>query len=274
LALSEESRPACRTRLLLRLGRALARAGDYPEAKATFMRAADLAREHGTPQEFAMAALGAGEPQVEGGHVDRQLVALLEEALERLDSSDGPLRAKVLSRLSLELTFADERSVREDRRECLSLEALEIARRTEDVGARVSALRARWLAVWGPEGLPERKSLCEEGLALAIGTGDREIELMVRARRATCALEVADVAAADVDITAHARLAEELRMPYHEWAAATMRAGRALLGGALDRVEGLAQEAADLMPGRPNAAHAEVNQLTLLRWEQGRLGSL
>ena len=274
LALSECDSPACRCSVLLRLGRALVRAADYQEAKSTFLQAVELAREVGTAEELAMAALGVGEPQVEGGHVDRQLVALLEESLERLGPKDSALRVKVLARLSLELTFADERSVREDRRESLSLEALEMARRVDHPGALVSAFRARWLAVWGPAGLEERSGLCEECLALALATGDREIELMARARRATCSFEAGDVVAADIDITAHARLAEELRMPYHEWAAATMRAGRALLGGSLDRVEELAQEAADLMPGRPNAMHAQINQLTILRWEQGRLGTL
>jgi hypothetical protein len=77
-----------------------------------------------------------------------------------------------------------------------------------------------------------------------------------------------------VDVAAHDALAEELRMPYYGWAAATMRAGRALLAGSFDRVESLADEARDKLRGRPNAGHAHLNQLSMLRWEQGRLGEM
>jgi hypothetical protein len=274
LALSGQPDPALRCELLLRLGRAQARAGDYIEARATCLLAGNLARELDMPGQLARAALGFGEPQVEGGLVDRQLVALLEEAIDRLGSEDSALRVRIVSRLSLELTFADEATFREERRPALSNDALRAARRLRDVGALAGALRARWLAVWGPDGLEERTVLADEILHLARDTGDREIELFGRARRITCSLEAGDGAAAVIDVTAHARLAEELRMPYHEWAAATMRAGRALLAGSFDRVERLAQDAADRLPGRPNAFHAQISQLTMLRWEQGRLGEL
>jgi hypothetical protein len=274
LALSGKPDRTFRCQLLLCLARALARAGDYPQAKTTSLAAAELARELGDAEQLARAALGFGEPQVEGGVVDRQLVALLEEAIERLSPEDSALRARVAARLSLELTFADDATLRELRRESLSREAIEMARRLGDVVALCNALRARWLALWGPDGLAERSALADEHLALARETGDREIELIARARRITCLLEAGDGAAALTDLAAHARLAEELRMPYYEWAAATMRAGRALLAGSFEQVEQLADDARARMPGRLNALHAHLCQLTPLRWEQGRLGEV
>jgi tetratricopeptide (TPR) repeat protein len=274
LALSATSDRATRCELLLRLGRAQARAGDYQDAKATCLLAAEIARELGDSELLAKAALGYGEPQVEGGLVDRQLVALLEDAIERLSPGDSALRARVVARLSLELTFADDAALSESRREALSLEALQMARRLGDVVALCNALRARWLAVWGPDGLEERSALADEHLTLARETGDREIEMLARARRITCSLESGDGAAAVIDMAAHARLAEELRMPYYEWAAASMRAGQALLGGSFDRVEALAEDALTRLRGRPNGSHAHINQLSALRWEQGRLGEL
>jgi tetratricopeptide (TPR) repeat protein len=271
LAVRGEPDAALRCDLLLRLGRAQARAGDYQESKKTFLLAEEVARELGDPDHLARAALGYGEPQVEGGQVDRRLIALLETAIQGLTPEDSPLRARLLARLSLELTFSDEGG---GLQESLSLEAIDMARRVGDVVALCNALRARWLARWGPDGLEERTALAAEHMALARDTGDREIELLARARRITCLVESGDGAAAAVDVAAHAALAEELRMPYYAWAAVTMRAGRALLAGSFDRVEPLAEEARDRLRGRPNAGHAHLNQLSMLRWEQGRLGEM
>jgi tetratricopeptide (TPR) repeat protein len=267
LAVGGAPDPEHRGELLLRLGRAHARAGDYRSSKATFLEAEEAARETGDAEQLARAAIGFGEPQVEGGLVDRQLIALLEEAMRGLGPEDSALRARLMARLSLELTFSDEAALRES----LSLEAIEMARRLGDVVALCNALRARWLARWGPDGLEERATLAEEHLALARATGDREIELLARARRITCRVEAGDGAAAALDIAAHAGLAEELRMPYYAWVAATMKAGRALLAGSFSRVEGLAEDARSLLRGRPNAGHAHLSQMTMLRWEQGRL---
>jgi tetratricopeptide (TPR) repeat protein len=270
LAVRGEPDAALRCDLLLRLGRAQARAGDYQESKKTFLLAEEVARELGDPDHLARAALGYGEPQVEGGLVDRRLIALLETAIQALSPEDSPLRARLLARHSLELTFSDEAALQES----LSLEAIDMARRVGDVVALCNALRARWLARWGPDGLEERTALAAEHMALARDTGDREIELLARARRITCLVESGDGVAAAVDVAAHAALAEELRMPYYGWAAATMRAGRALLAGSFDRVESLADEARDRLRGRPNGGHAHLNQLSMLRWEQGRLGEM
>ena len=63
-----------------------------------------------------------------------------------------------MARLCLELTFSDQTQLME----ALSLEAIEMARRLGEEGPLASALRARWLAVWGPDGLDERTALVGE----------------------------------------------------------------------------------------------------------------
>lgn len=265
---------AVRCELLLRLGGAQARAGNYQEAKGTFVRAGEMARRLGAHEQLAHAALGFGEPQVEGGLVDQQLLALLQEALDGLSPDDSTVRARLLARLSLELSFSEDPSLRDALRERLSRQALDMARRLGDVGALAIALRARWLAVWGPDGLEERAALSDEMLRLARETGDREMELAGRVRRITSSMESGDIRVLDTDIAAHARQAAELRMPYHEWTATSLRAGRALLDGSFEVAEELTQRAASLLPGRPIARLAHLNQITLIRWEQRRLGEL
>ncbi|QBI18470.1 hypothetical protein ER308_02075 [Egibacter rhizosphaerae] len=254
--------------LLLRLGHARACAGDYPAAKETFRRAAECARRLGTAWQLAEAALGFGEPQVQSGVSDRELRALLEEALAGVEA--GALRARLLARLSLELTFASEAAAQGQ----LSREAVDLAREAGDAAALGAALRARWMAVWGPDGLQERLSLSHEMRELAVSTGDTALELVALARRITCWVEAGDVRAAEDDLAAHARLADEARMPYHRWTAASLEAMRALLTGRLEAAEERAARALDLGAGRPDAAHAHGNQLTVIRWEQGRLGEL
>ena len=159
--------------LLLRLGAAQARAGDYRHAAESCQRAAEISRKLGAPEQLARAALGFGERQVEGGFVNRQLVTLLEEALQALGTDDSPLRARLLARLSLELTF----SAKTDLMKSLSDEAVAMARRLGDPAALRTVLDTRWMAVWGPDGLEERTALAEEVLRRGRETGDREMEL-------------------------------------------------------------------------------------------------
>jgi len=256
--------------LLLRLGEALVRAGRYMDAKEVHLQAAEVARRLRAPDRLARAALGFGEPQVEGGLVNRQLVALLRETLDALSPDDSPLRARLLARLSVELTFSEEVHLTDG----LSRQATEMARRLGDVRSLGDALDARWMAIWGPDGLSERAGLADEILALAEASGDRELELLGRAQRAATALESGDMLAAEADIATYARHADELRMPVHQWAATSMRAMRALLQGTFEDAETLAEAALALQPERPNARWAHINERAILRWEQGRVGEI
>jgi tetratricopeptide (TPR) repeat protein len=261
---------AGRCELLLRLGAAQARAGDYQQAKESCLQAAEISRSLGEPEQLARAALGFGERQVEGGLVDRQLVALLQEALDGLGPEDSALRARLLARLSLEFVFSDETEVMAP----LSLEAVAMARRLADPAALRAAVEARWMAVWGPDGLEERTALAAEILRLARETGDRELELEGHAHRAASSLESGDARAVQADIAAHARLTEELPMAIPRWAATTMRVLQAALHGSFSDAERLANEALSLGPGRPNVMFTHIDQVALLRWEQGRLGEV
>src|SRR6266498_3189267 len=269
LRLAGPDEPA-RCELLLRLGAAQSRAGNYQQAKESCLQAAEISRRLGAPEQLARAALGFGERQVEGGLVSRELVALLQEALDGLSPQDSALRARLLGRLSLELTFSDELR----RTESLSGQAIDMARRLADPVALRTAVDARWMAVWGPDGLDERTALAAEILRQARETGDRELEMGGYAYRAASSLESGDAQALQADIVTHARLAEELPAAIDRWSATTMGALQALLYGSFEDAERLADEALAAHPGRPNVVFTHLVQVALLRWEQGRLPEL
>jgi hypothetical protein len=256
--------------LLLRLGAALARAGRYREAEESCLEAAELSRRLGSSELLARAALVFGARELGEGTVNRRLVALLREALDAVPASDSSVRARLLARLSLELTFSDETEPAEP----ISRAAVELGRRLGDAAALAGALRARWMAVWGPDGLEERAALAQELLRLARETGDQELELTGRSRRATSALQSGDIRVVEPDVVACARLAEELRLPAHRWMASTMRAMLALLQGSLGEAEALAGQARFLQSDRPTTAYAYNDLIEALRWTQGRLQEL
>jgi hypothetical protein len=211
------------------------------------LQAAQISRRLGTTELLARAALVFGEWQVEGGIVNRHLVALLQEALDSLSPQDSALRARLLARLSLELTFSEE----EQRTESLSRHAIAMARRLADPTALRGAIDARWMARWGPDGHDERTALAAEVLQLAQETGDSELELGGYAYRAASSLESGDAQAVEANIVAHARLTEELPAAIHKWEVATMRAFRALVSGSFEDAERLANEARSLQSERP-----------------------
>src|SRR5581483_2579902 len=130
-----------RTELLLSLGEAHARAGDRAASKATFMAAAELAKR-----------LGEG------------LAALDQE------DDDVVLRVRLLARLAGALR--DEHS--RERRDQLSREAVELARRSGSDAALVYALAGRASSIVAPDTTDETFALAQELCEVAGRTGDRE----------------------------------------------------------------------------------------------------
>src|SRR5262249_15309115 len=83
--------------LLIKLGDAQGRAGDGPASRATFVRAADIARASGLTDALGRAALGYGGADLWGprAEAEPELVALLEEALAACPPGDGTLRVQL-----------------------------------------------------------------------------------------------------------------------------------------------------------------------------------
>ena len=117
-----------RCELLLSLGEAQARAGDRPQAKETFLAAAELAEGTHSPDQFARAAFGYGGRIIyDASRDDEYLAPLLEKALTTLPESDSSLRVRLLARLAGG-PLRDWKGDR-DKGAALGARALEIGRR-------------------------------------------------------------------------------------------------------------------------------------------------
>ena len=255
--LSGASDVATRCELLLSHGEAEIRAGNSTAAKNAFLEAAGIARRFGLPHALARAAAGyAGRFVSARAADDHQLVPLLEEGLAALAEEDVELRARLLARLAGALR--DEHS--RDRRDRLSREAVELARRAGNPAALAYALAGRGAAIFAPDTVAERLALGGELREVAERIGDSERLVQGHYYRFSAQLQVGDVREAETDLAAAIRIADELRQPAQLWAVCAARAMLALAAGRLSEAEELVPRALALgqraQPGMAIAAYA------------------
>ncbi|HVA77274.1 MAG TPA: AAA family ATPase [Candidatus Binataceae bacterium] len=271
---AEDGRLRCE--MLLSLGEVLYGAGLFDRARAAFARASVCARQIGSAEDIARAALGFGMPPSTPERADHDLIAMLEQARDALGGADSAQLAMILARMSAEYFWAHD-----PRRAVLSRQAVEIARRVGDSAALLYVLYTRHTAVWEPGNLEERLEIASEIIALAGESGNRRWALRVWGLGAhymhfADLLEVGDIPAVDREIANYSRLAGELRqdLGYEE----LIRATRALMDGRFAEAERLGVktlEVAMRLERRIGPFRGAVNsQLLILRREQGRLAEL
>jgi DNA-binding SARP family transcriptional activator len=258
--------------LLIALGDAVARGGDLPAAKEIFVRAADLARRLGAPEQLARAALGYGGRWVwfRAGK-DRRLIPLLEDALEALPEGDSQLRAMLLARLAGALR---DQPVPE-RRASLTREAVEIARRLGDPRTLAYAVGGTYSAFSWPRDIDSWLAIAEEALRLANEIGDKEQEFFAHFMAMGAHMVTGEIRVADREFKALTRAAQELRQPAQIWIASVAEAMRDMFQGRLQRAEEVMERSAELgsgAQGLDTTYYYAVNLMTwALRREQGRL---
>jgi tetratricopeptide (TPR) repeat protein len=259
-----------RCRLLLALGEVQDRGGDLSDARKSFLRAAETARKSDSSSLLAAAALGYGGRFVwSRSGDDHRVVSLLREALTAISSEDGPLRARLLARLSGALRGHSSRELASS----VSEQAVDMARRIGDPATLSYTLEGRFAAVWWPENPEERLEIATEILQLAKDGGDPERTAEGHDCRGCTLMELGEVAAADAELAAAAMLVEELGQPAQEWIIVHTQAMRALFFGRFDEAESLIRKALNL--GQRSLRWEAVStfrlQMFLLLREQGRL---
>jgi DNA-binding SARP family transcriptional activator len=265
----EASRPwdeRTRCELLLSLGSAEARAGNTAAADTALLASADIARRLGLQRELARAAVEYGGRMVwiRASEVPG-LVPLLEEALAALGSEDVALRARLLARLAGALRDEPSR----ERRDALSREAVDLARRTGNLAALVEALDGRSWAILAPDTAAECMGHADElrEVAERIGSKERVVDGYMGGIGPRVA--VGDIAGAEAALDAAAPLAEQIGQPAHLYDVCSVRAMLALARGKLDEGEELVEQALALgeraVPGAVPVHHLHRYTLSAFR---------
>ena len=229
-----------RCELLLSIAEAESRAGNTAAAKRTLLEAAAVARERGLARELARAAAEYGGRIVyaRAGH-DEWVLPLLEEALAVLPEDDVELRAHLLARLAAALRDEPSRA----RRDAVSREALELARRSGDPAVLAYVLDGHAIAILAPDTVAEVHDTGAELIEVAERIGDRERVVHGHIHRMSAQLLVGDVDEAEAGLDAASRVADELRQPAHLWDVAGARAMLALAAGRLREADELVEQA-------------------------------
>jgi len=227
--------PERRLDLWLRRGEVEQRHGRLEEARSSFLRAAELARQREAPDALARAAVGhAGE--LDDARTDEHTIELLEEAVSRMDDRPCPWTARAKGRLA-EALYHGEASL--ERASRLGAEALAVARQLHDPELLCEVLRGRLWSGYSPDNLDERETLSGELLDRARARGDTVLEHDARTFRIAAALERGLRAPLERELDAYRRLRARARHPIVDFFGMHYDAAHALLDGDLVRAEPL-----------------------------------
>jgi hypothetical protein len=222
-----------RSEVLMALGESQVLAGQLVDGRDSLAHAADLARRQDRPADAARAvlAMGTGVGGFEVDIADERQRPSLEWAAAELADDDTSLRAAVLARLSLLL---GGRAEYDEHRVTMAGEAVEVARRSGDARAEVSALAALADALAGPDHVESRLDTTARMAGLARRVDDPALLLLARRMHLVALLEKGRLREVDGEIEAYARAAERLRLPLYSWPVALWRGMRSLMNGDVD----------------------------------------
>jgi predicted ATPase len=272
LTLQEPVNASKRCQLLLALGNAQRKAGEFPQALETFQRAATSARTLGSEEALAYAAIGFEETSWRPGLFGNVAVRLLTEALESLPAGDSTLKARVLGSLTRAVAYtgAIDQAARVER------QAVEMARRLGDPGTLAAALKAPFYALWEFQQIDIRRATVTELIELATAIGDKDLLVQAHIWRLFDLMALGDMEAVTAQLDVSSQLAAELQQPFYLYANMTFRAMYSIFTGHFEAGEQLAQQALAIgqrLRGQDALGVFGVQMFTLRR-EQGRLQEL
>lgn len=261
--------------LMLAMGEAQAKAGDSAHAMTTFLGAAESARRLGDPELFARAAHGYEgvawrSAAASGGP---QAAALVQEALERLATTDSHERAVLLAALCRALVWCN-RIPEATRAHAL---AVAMARRLRDPVVLFGALSAIVPARWAPELLDLRLASGREAMELARGHGRADLAVSnLSGWHIGDLMESGDTRGAAAVADFGLESPEVARQPFFLGVMLSLRAMLAIHEGRFADAEALAEQALRCASrfNAANAAGAYAVQMFTLRRAQGRLREL
>lgn len=260
-----------RAEMLLELGTTEHRAGNAPAALEAFGAAAAIARELGSGELLARAAIGYEDACWRPGILNRETVDLLEEAIPALDEDRPGLRVGLLAGLARALDLQGDRR----RGAIVRGNAIALARQLDDRSGLARLLvRSYWARGTSP--LEEILAMLAEGKGLAEELEDAELQTEAMAWRVPTFVSLCDLGAARVEVAALRQMAERTAQPFMHHVAEHYGSAIALCDGRLAEAEAMAERShawGGLLSGR-DASGTYGIQMFSIRREQGRLAEL
>jgi class 3 adenylate cyclase/tetratricopeptide (TPR) repeat protein len=259
-----------RCELLLALGEVESKAGNRGEACKAFDLSSQIARRLGNADLLARAILGIAIWSGSPGLTNKELVALLKEALNSVGTGHSSLKAQLLARLAVELNRLEGR----DKAISVVHEALEVARRVSDMEALIAARYSEHSLFWSPENVQERFATANEIVSLAEQAGRADWTLKALELRISALLELGDVLAVERDVEECKRLTQ--KSGERTGALERHRATLCLLRGNFVDAEKETQQLLAIGQWRqdPELLVTCAGQIAQLRGELGRLAEL
>lgn len=258
--------------LLLSLGEATRKAGQFEESLAIFQQAAGVARAWRLPEALVRVALGYEESRWRFNLPAAPSALLLEEALNALDQTETLLRVWVwvnLARARMAISPPEEFAA-------MAQQALEMARRINDPVALFEALYLIVRSDRRPEKSAERLAMLEEMLQLSQALDDKERIYDTYGFRLQEFMEMGDMASFEMDYNLVSPLARKLKQPFYNYYSALIPVTQAMFAGRFAEAEKAAQDALEIGQQMrvENVDGVYGMQMFSIRREQGRLPEL
>jgi len=260
--------------LLLESMAAYSASGDSDRAEAAAREASTLARELGSVERLGRAALGGSGSMVQRLATAQEQIDSLEEALDAVGDEHPQLRALLLARVALALSYLDPDQY--ERRCQLSQEAEEVANRIGDREALYWAWVAKYFTLSGPNTASEQLELVSRLEALANEFDESVLLVRAQAYRVGSLFQSGDAREAARATQEMEASAERACSPLFSWTALCFRANQAQCEGRLADAEALnlAAQQAGKAAGQGSADLVFTCQLGAQRLSQWRLPEL
>ncbi|MCE7012127.1 AAA family ATPase [Kibdelosporangium philippinense] len=227
-----------RASVLTNQGIAQLRQMDIVGGEQTLRQAALVARTSGDVTVIAEVALAM--ETVSSSDWATLGKSLCDEALTSL--AEGPLRSRLLAQQAAELAFHGSPDL-----DAISSEALAIAERTADPQALRAALRARQLALSGPEGVRERVLLGDRMLTIGVTDNDPEAMMWGRLWRFDAFCQLGRMAEAERELVPIKESVAKVRTKIARWHYLRSEIAIEHVRGRFGRARELAAEAIELV---------------------------
>ncbi len=230
--------PLERCRLLVDCARALLVTGEIQSGQEHCREAFSIARAVDDPVLMSEVALAWGSAIVVA-RIDRQLIAALEECLEKLPADNAATRSRVQARLAGALQPALDPSAPMK----MARDAITLARTTGDDEVIYEVIRYAVAALMDFAPVTERIALNREFGMLAAKFRDVPQQFRSQLLGTIDASESGDREMMDSAIQACSKLADNIGLPHYQWRAASVRAMQAMIDGQFERVSALLDQA-------------------------------